>query len=515
MHAHFVQPIESLAAFYATSPLLFWTIILVSSHFHPQHSDLFDQLLLPHEELLKPLSNTAIQSIHEIQALLLLCLWPTPKRQEWASPTWNYICLAVASCMRLDLDKTDPLDLTAPRLSPLGQKRKEEMSLRTRKLTWLACLAISTQEATFLGLLPPLSSRPHLKRCRRAIEEVKDHLAPGFRPKYAIHELMCNYCLVLEEVDGSSSQLSLVEMFDGSLDCLRQTYAAEWNNHVDVMFQYARLNLNATALMRIVIENAGDCSHYLTDIQTLMIRGTEASFHMINDAKTILSEALPREGQPGCMPMPICYPRAYFEQIFFAAVFIFRTSFIMRPSTTTNRDAALRGLIEVYNIYQLFPRHPDTAVGMEIIQHILRYVGSEDFSYEAAPLGGLVRTNRLGASFVWDTLTGLIQLSADEKFVDKRYHHERGYREDQGSRMSQSTGTDLAASSSASSSVVQGPVIQQQQQQQQQEEVLDTTATSSTTGGLPLPINLDWGDIDLALPTFDIFGLDAGEHIAW
>lgn len=329
---------------------------------------------------------------------------------------------------------------------------------------------------------------------------------------------MCNYCLVLEEVDGSSSQLSLVEMFDGSLDGLRQTYAAEWNDHVDVLFQYARLNLNATALMRILVENAGDCSRYLTDIQTLMIRGTDAASHLINNAKSIIAETLARDGQPGCLPMPICYPRAYFEQIFFAAVFIFRTFFIMRPSTTTNRDAALRGLVETYNLYQLFPRHPDMAVGMEIIQHILRYVGSEDFSYEGAPLGGLVRTNRQGASFVWDTLTGLIQLSADEKFVDKRYHHNHhqhesnSYGEDRASGMSQSTGTDLAAATSSSSSVVQGPVMQQQQQQQQ--HVLDATATS-TTGGLPLPINLDWGDIDLALPTFDIFGLDAGEHIAW
>ncbi|TGJ83756.1 hypothetical protein E0Z10_g4978 [Xylaria hypoxylon] len=487
VHAHFIEPIESLARFYTASPLLFWTIILLASHFHPEHGGLYGKLLLPHEELLRPFSNTAIQSIHEIHALLLLCLWPIPRRVEASNPTWNYIGLAVGACMRLDLDKASPPDSIESRSNTPGwERRTDKISIQTRRLTWLACLAISTQETTFLGFLPPLSCRPHLKHSRKVADEMQDHLLPGSRPKFAIHEIICNYSLVLEEVDGSSAQLSLVETFDRSLDIVRQTYSAEWSTDVDVLLQYAKLNLNATALVRMLVEDEEGCSTQFTEIQTLIIQGSKASSCIISDMKTITSEALAHEDQSPHTPMPGCYPRFYFAVIFFAAIFIFRTSY-MRPSNS--RDASVEELIEVYNIYRLFPRHPDMIIGADAIQRILRYRSSEESPWTSSPIGCLTTTNRLGASFVWDTTVHLTQALGDERSVRQA---------DNEQPESQVSHTDAAGSSSA-----------------EQNTTIHNTSEETSVLTLQDTINLDWTDIDLPLPTFDIFGLEAGEHIVW
>ncbi|KAI0483471.1 hypothetical protein F4859DRAFT_400179 [Xylaria cf. heliscus] len=481
--AHFIRPVESLEVFHASSPLLFWTVILVASQHHQEHCGLYEQLVSPHEELLRPFSNTAIQSIHEIHALLLLCLWPVPNRPESISPTWNYISLAVGACIRLNLDKAAPLNpVEPPRLNaPRHQRKPEEIGIQARRLTWLACLAVTTLESTFLGLLPPFSSRFYQKRSRKAADELKNYLFPSFTPKFAICEIMCNYNLVLEEVDSCSAQLPLVETFNSSLDRIWQTYSAEWGTDVDVLLQYARLSLIATALIRILVETGTACAPHHTDIQILIIQGSEASSRLISHMKTMTSEGLANEGKPG-QTFPLYYPRFYFGLLFFAAVFIFRVSY-MKPSL--NHDAAVEGLIEASNIFRLFPRHPDLKTGIDTIQHILRYARSEEFL--SSPTGSLITTNRLGASFVWDTLMRAAQFSGEERLLG---HTDN---EHQAPRATHNT-------IEGSSAVAQNTIIHD---------------TSETAGTLPLPINLDWGDIDLSFPTFDIFGLEAGEHIIW
>ncbi|GAP89470.2 hypothetical protein SAMD00023353_4001130 [Rosellinia necatrix] len=465
--------------------------------------------------------------------------------------------------MRLDLDKT------GPRANNLGgELRPEGISVQTRKMTWLACLAISTQEATFLGLLPPLSSRPHIKHSRRAMDELGAHLRPGFRPKFAVYELMCNFCLVLEEVDGAAAQLSLAETFDGSLSALHRAYAAEWAADVDVLLQYARLMLHATALMRILVEdattattaatvtiatatatatataNAAVPSERLADVQVLIIRGAEASERLIAGFRAMIDEAsgatTPGDGcggMEGRPSMPTCYPRYYFEMAFFAAVFTFRTAY-MRPSP--DRAAAVRGLVEVYNIYRLFPAHPDIVIGADAVHHVLRCAGSGDLPYASAPLGSLVTTNRLGASFVWDTITGLIQLfgGGDEKFLTmkaalsgagggERQPPQQQQRQEEGVAVAATTSSSASSSrvssiddivsidSSAAAAAVMHDANSIAAMHHQHHQHVPEAVTAAAAGGLPLPISLDWGDIDMSLLTFDVFGLEAGEHIAW
>ena len=316
---------------------------------------------------------------------------------------------------------------------------------------------------------------------------MKDHLPPGARPKLAITEIMCNSALVLEEIDGSSAQLSLVETFSRSLDMVRQAYAAEWSADVDVLLQYAELNLNSAALVRILTENEERSVVRFTEIQMLIIQGSEAAWRLIGDMKTMMSEFLTPERQSAGLTMHICYPRFYFAILFFAAVFIMRTSY-MRP--TTSREAIVEPLVEVYNLFRLFPHHSDMKIGIEVIQHLVCFANSDESPYLSSPLGGLSTTNRLGASLVWDTIMHLNQFHS-ERFC------KQSVQEIQEPRMP--SNGDEAAGSATNVQTDMGH------------------DTSEETNGLQLhdAIDLDWSDMNLPLPVLDIFGLEAGGHITW
>ena len=74
--------VESIAALHHSNALLFWTILLVSSQWHPTLSNLYLRLVEPHEALLATILHSAIQPIETVHALLILCLWPVPKVRQ-------------------------------------------------------------------------------------------------------------------------------------------------------------------------------------------------------------------------------------------------------------------------------------------------------------------------------------------------------------------------------------------------------------------------------------------------
>ena len=130
--------------FAALFPLLFWTLILVASERHAEYSNLYQQLFIPHRELLAPLSSTAVQSVEEIHAILLLCLWPIPKRQLLHDPAYNYIGIAASASLRLNLHKPTPQDHII-KVRANWPYSVEYVSVKAQYLTWLACFSISTQ----------------------------------------------------------------------------------------------------------------------------------------------------------------------------------------------------------------------------------------------------------------------------------------------------------------------------------------------------------------------------------
>lgn len=99
-HGNVLDTSSTLSELYAKSPLLFWTVILISSRTHTQYSTFFAELKKPYEQLLAPHLIKGIHSLYDIHAILILITWPIPVRSQPDDPTWNY-CGLVTNAARL------------------------------------------------------------------------------------------------------------------------------------------------------------------------------------------------------------------------------------------------------------------------------------------------------------------------------------------------------------------------------------------------------------------------------
>lgn len=122
-------------ALHQNSPLLFWTIILITSH-HP------DNLVEPYRTLLARHLLQTVRSIQTIHALLLFCLWPIPVRKQLLDSSWNYCGFALSAAIRMGLHQSD-----ATWEYDFSQFSAQDMEIRRR--TWLGCYIVSTLYVQF------------------------------------------------------------------------------------------------------------------------------------------------------------------------------------------------------------------------------------------------------------------------------------------------------------------------------------------------------------------------------
>ncbi|KAI1259445.1 hypothetical protein F5Y18DRAFT_297246 [Xylariaceae sp. FL1019] len=403
--APFLQQIHSLASCASESPLLFWTILLIASQHHEDHGHLYGQLFFPHRDLLASLSNFALQSIQEIHALLLLCLWPIPKEKEVLTPTWSYINLVISAAIKLNVHNPLPQDLVSQGWAG-GARTPTPISLRTRRLTWLACFSISTQESAFLGFMPPLSSHYHLKNTRKAVDGLHGHLKPDQLASITIYENMCNYSLTLEGVEEPSTSFLLAQSLNGSLDIVKQTYAAEWSRKVDILFQFANLNLSSAALVPYLQQGRAMGPQHITDLLTLLLRGLTAASNLIEGIRADTDCLIPppagemTRGGPRAL---VVSPKHYFANLFFAAVFLFRVCVLSQPISHAHKALAYQGMADVHETLRLLPQRRDIARAAMMVEKLLGKAHLHETPPPAA-LNELMITDRLGASIVRDTV---------------------------------------------------------------------------------------------------------------
>lgn len=140
----FLQPVTSLAHLLDKSPLLFWTIILVSSQEHERFAAVNHELVTEHEGLLSLLLRKAIQHIETIHALLLLCLWPVSQTKYFQNPAWNYAGLAIHAAMQLHCHSPLGSGTEQNYWPGFGLVAEGEVNTVDRAQTWLGCFRVGT-----------------------------------------------------------------------------------------------------------------------------------------------------------------------------------------------------------------------------------------------------------------------------------------------------------------------------------------------------------------------------------
>ncbi|KAK9366853.1 hypothetical protein V1509DRAFT_654457 [Lipomyces kononenkoae] len=120
-------------------PLLFWTIIVISSRHHSQYSSIYPSLVAPYKTILSNALVRPIDSVRVIQAILYICLWPLPIHGQNGDPSFTYCGMAVNASLRLGLH--DPSMQNESRI----QRRFYVGDREERVRTWRGCIYLSTQ----------------------------------------------------------------------------------------------------------------------------------------------------------------------------------------------------------------------------------------------------------------------------------------------------------------------------------------------------------------------------------
>jgi hypothetical protein len=340
--------------------------------------------------------------------------------------------------------------------------------------------------------MSPISSYHDLKNVRRAMERLDsmDMLSPTCRASAAINEIICNYSAALDDIEentqgGAEQRFALTQTYDGNLSMTRTILMAKasngtvWTAEVDIIFQFARLNLYAHALigflpatgdMEAAEEEDDNDLQTAVNRQIILFRGVEAALVLISQFRSI-QHNMPLSPPSSCSASTsrhttqqhqqqqqqqqhtqsnplLYYPRHFFEKLFFTAMFLFRALMLDNGlATPSHRTMALQGIRDTHEFYLLIPQSREFARAARWVEALIEKAARHEreqstptattslFAAAAASteasiltppgmptttartagkssnsssgsenrLAGLLVTNRLGASIVWDT----------------------------------------------------------------------------------------------------------------
>lgn len=126
---------------YDTHPILFWTILYVSSRRFSRDETLYTALV---EELSNTpwlMLSTASATLESVHALLIVCNWPLPTIRFLTDPCPSLLAVATVACMQLGLH----LGKGTGEAYGCGERHNAKCSDEEAASTWFACCTLSTK----------------------------------------------------------------------------------------------------------------------------------------------------------------------------------------------------------------------------------------------------------------------------------------------------------------------------------------------------------------------------------
>lgn len=140
-HLPILDRVTSISEFHDSNEFLFWTTIRIALYHNPSYGQLFVLLSQGYQNLLAARVLGPIQDFRTLQAIILICYWPTSGKRQSDDPSWQYCGIALNKAMQMGIDQPGP----GRHLAPFGgRSNAHQMSVYTRQMTWLACFAISS-----------------------------------------------------------------------------------------------------------------------------------------------------------------------------------------------------------------------------------------------------------------------------------------------------------------------------------------------------------------------------------
>ncbi|KAF8850816.1 hypothetical protein BDZ45DRAFT_751319 [Acephala macrosclerotiorum] len=231
-HCPILDASSSVAVLSQSSPILFWTIVMLSSRWHPSLHHHYNTLLDPYRILLGRTLVEQIFYLESIQALTLLCFWPLSVCRQVDDPSWNYCGIITHAARKMGLDKvrTNSFD----RISKIKRK------------TWIAIVQANCSHAWTSGMTVPSEilhspQSPPPGPCTAAEDQ--------FFTKAGIWRRLAECSLMIANFrQDMDSSLTFVRSLCTDLENVRDGQEQSWTTETDVIVAGAQLCIYALQL---------------------------------------------------------------------------------------------------------------------------------------------------------------------------------------------------------------------------------------------------------------------------
>ncbi|KAK0276496.1 hypothetical protein LTR35_010359 [Friedmanniomyces endolithicus] len=240
-HFAILEPITSLREFAQQNELLFWAIIAVVSRGkpnNPQHATLqtaFDQLL-------GRVCCEAIQSLTDLQALLLTCVYPPRLHGSERDPSWMRLGMAINIARQIGIDKQQDEVLFGARKARYCLSR---YSRRILKLTFLKIFEIDIQLSSWLGHTPTLATAHHLRTVNMFLLDLS--IPREYAATIEVHLVTAQY--LVTERDSIAVSIDTARMSLAALDMVKAKHTPSWTFQAETALLAAKLHVTVVGVL--------------------------------------------------------------------------------------------------------------------------------------------------------------------------------------------------------------------------------------------------------------------------
>ncbi|KAH3953335.1 hypothetical protein HBH53_041310 [Parastagonospora nodorum] len=243
-HLPILNPTISISSLYDLSPILFWTIVAITTArpIIASYESIIATLREPFVHYFRNEILDAPLPLQTIQAITYLTMFPLTLESQTEDPSWLYSGVAVNAAMYMGLHRAKP----APSLRSIGVYAG---SPRARAHTWLGCFVASTSLAKHVGVTAPIKSLTDLAAIEYMLRTYP--LPPEFAYEVMVHHTLAKFFSIIVENSEENVSHSLIGIIDAELDSLRTRFPTPWTTRTEMAYLTAKILLYTTVILRL------------------------------------------------------------------------------------------------------------------------------------------------------------------------------------------------------------------------------------------------------------------------
>lgn len=348
----------SLHELHESSPLLFWTIIIISSRWHPSLHELYACFLDSYRALLSRALIEPQTSIEFVQAVILLLFWPLAVNRQAEDPSWNLCGMVTNVAMKLAIH----------RLRVNDRQGLSEKSAWIRRKTWLACVqancslgwnagvAVSAEVLTSFGS-PVL---PHAK------------VDGQFILKVLVLRKLSQYTATVTALPDKLNSWAFVQNLCKDLDSVRDGWEEFWTTETEIVVLGAQLCLYTLQLehaakslspaLPMVLNQDNDSAR--RNFIHLAFMAAARLIHLFSEMLPNDETVIPSDARSD---VPQRYlPKHYFALSLLAMAFMYKVKILHFDTIKPNQNQINSHIRRIHEIFSTWSRESSDEPGRAI-----------------------------------------------------------------------------------------------------------------------------------------------------